>query len=89
LGVIAVSVSYLFLLDYPWIVRSAYYINPYYVFKVLHVEYLKNKTISDSKAMKKIKELGFVPTGEARFLYLSHEPRKEMVNLSLIDCNYS
>jgi hypothetical protein len=70
---IIVLVPYLSLLDYPRIVRSAYYRNPSYVFNAFNEEYFTEKNFSSSRASEKLKKFGLHPTTNPKFLYLLHE----------------
>ncbi len=74
----ALSAAYLSLLDYPRIVRSAYYRNPYYVLKVVTCGCWARRQFPRAKALDRVRGIGLVPEGNPRFLYLLDEPREEI-----------
>jgi hypothetical protein len=84
LVIAALAVSYMTLSDYPRIVRSAYYRNPSYALKAVVAQHLTRKNISESTAVKKIKEKGLAPTASPRFLGLLNEPHAS-VDKPIID----
>ena len=71
----AASAAYLSLLDYPRIVRSAYYRNPRYALKAVVAEYRGKKVLSRSEALERVRQAGLTPAGDPRFLCLLDEPR--------------
>jgi len=71
----AASAAYLSLLDYPRIVRSAYYRNPRYALKAVAAEYRGKKVLSKSEALERVRQAGLTPVGSPRFLCLLDEPK--------------
>lgn len=66
---------YVSLLDYPRIVRSAYYRNPYYALKALAAEHRGKRELPRSRALERVREVGLTPMGSPRFLCLLDEPK--------------
>lgn len=77
LATAAASAAYVSLLDYPRIVRSAYYRNPRYVLKAVVAEYRGKKELSRSGALERARQVGLIPVGDPRFLCLLDEPKGE------------
>lgn len=75
LAVAVASAAYVSLLDYPRIVRSAYYRNPRYALKAVVAEYRGKKVLSKSEALERVRQAGLTPVGSPRFLCLLDEPK--------------
>ena len=78
LAALALAAAYASLWHYPRIVRSAYYRNPWYVCRAVAAECRGRAALPKARAIARVEQVGLVPTGRARFLWLADEPDRSI-----------
>jgi hypothetical protein len=84
-GFCVLAISYLSLVGYPRIIRSAYYANPYYAVQAFGIGTFTRCLYSKNEALQRVKQAGLVSTGTPRFLYLIHSPHSTAGEKPIID----